>query len=339
MVRQGEFPLSVSAPRAEKRRQLLLIAAALALAPSAAAQRQPRVARVGFLLPAKHNEPLLKPYRERLAAMGWVEGRNLATEVRTAENRYELGPALTGELVRLKCDVIVAASTALALAAKQAAPNTPVVFTWVSDPVASGLVKTLGRPGGNLTGLSNLVLEVAPKQLELLKALDPRLQRAAALTDARLGTSRPYTESAARAATTLGLSLLELDAGSPAGIDRAFDAAVRGRATAMILPPHPLYAEHREHIAQLALRHRVASAFQARAFVVSGGLLSYGIDLVDGFLRTAKYVDKILRGAKPADLPVEQADRFEIVLNRKTAAALGLTIPQSVLLQATEVIE
>lgn len=322
-----------------RRRQLLLIPAAIALAPFARAQQQGRVSRVGILLPAKLNEPLLKPYRERLSALGWVEGRNLAIEVRNAENRYDHAPALAGELVRLKCEVIVAASTALALAAKQAASHTPVVFTWVSDPIGSGLVKSLNRPGANLTGLSNLVLEIAPKQFELLKALDPRLLRAAVLTDATLQASGPYTESVRRAAAALGLSLLELDAGSADAIERAFDLAAREHATAMIAPPHPLYAEQRVRIAELALRHRIASAFQARAFVVAGGLVSYGTDLRDGFLRTATYVDKILRGTKPADLPVEQADRFEIVLNRKTAAALGLSIPPAVLLQATEILE
>jgi len=317
----------------------LLALAALAAAPLARGQAG-RVRRIGVLLPARINEGLLKPYRERLAALGWVEGRNLAIEVRNAEHRHERAAALAGELVGLKCEVIVAASTALALAAKRAAGDTPVVFAWVSDPVGSGLVKSLGRPGGNLTGLSNLVFELAPKQLELLKAVAPRLQRVAVLTDARFqGTRGPFNEAAARGAAVLGLSLLEVDAGTADGIERAFAAAVHERATAMIIPPHPLYGEQRSRIARLALRHRIATAFQFRSFVAAGGLVSYGTDLADGFLRTAAYVDKILRGAKPADLPVEQSDRFELIVNRKTARELGLTIPQSVLLQATEVIE
>ena len=318
------------------RRDSLLSLAALAAAPLARAEVE-RIRRIGVLIPAKQIEPLLKPFREQLASLGWVEGRNLALEVRNVDNQYDRAPALAGELVHLKCEVIVAGSTAVALAAKQAAGTTPVVFAWVSDPIGSGLVKQFARPGGNVTGITNLVFELAPKQLELLKALDPRLKRVAVLADARL--SVPFIEAAKRGAPSLGLQLLQLDAGNAEQIDVAFESAGRERVPAMILPPHPLYAEHRVRIAQLALRHRIATAFQFRSFVTAGGLLSYGPDMNAIFLRTTVYVDKILRGAKPGDLPVEQADRFETVINRKTAAALGLAIPPSLLARADEVIE
>lgn len=322
-----------------KRRDALAILAGLSAAALARGE-SPSIRRVGILLPAKVNEPVLKPYRERLATLGWTEGRNLAIEVRNAEGNLKLAPSLATELVQLKCDVIVAATTPLALATKQATSDTPVVFVLISDPVGSGLVTSLNRPGGNLTGLSNLVLEIAPKQLELLKALDPRMQRAAVLADARSPSTRgPYAEVMARAAARLGVSLLDLDARSADGIGRAFETAAREHATAMIVAPSPQYGEQRALIARLALRHRVATAFQVRSFVAAGGLVSYGTDPAASFLRSAAYVDKILRGAKPADLPVEQADRFELVLNRRTAKELGLTVPQTVLLQATELIE
>lgn len=322
-----------------KRREALLATLGLTTAPLVFAQGE-RHRRVGILLPAKLNESLVAPFRERLRVLGWVEGRNVAIEVRNAENRYERAPALVRELVRLGAEVIVAASTPLALAAKEASGGVPVVFAWVADPVGSGLIASLPRPGANVTGLSNLVFEIAPKQLELLKALVPRLQRAAVLSDAKLqGTSAPFRESVARAAVSLELSLVHVDAGTADEIEPAFALAASERAAAILIPPHPLYAEQRERIAQLAIRYRMATAFQFRSFVAAGGLLSYGTDLSDGFLRTATYVDKILRGAKPADLPVQQADRFEVVVNRRTAKALGLTIPQSVLLQATEVID
>jgi|SRR3990172_1973060 len=322
-----------------KRREALLATLGLTAMPLRFAEAE-RYRRVGILLPAKLNENLIVPFRERLGALGWVEGRNLAIEVRNVQNRYERAPALTRELVRLKVDVIVAASTALALAAKDTSGGIPVVFAWVADPVGSGLAASLARPGGNLTGLSNLVFEVAPKQLELLKALVPALKRVAALTDSKFkGTRILFNEAATRAAASLGLSLLELDAGTAGEIDEAFALAAREHVEAMLIPPHPLYAEQRQRIAQLALQYRLATAFQFRSFVAAGGLISYGTDLTDGFLRTAAYVDKILRGAKPGDLPIQQSDRFELVVNRGTAKALGLTISKSVLLQATEVIE
>jgi putative ABC transport system substrate-binding protein len=235
--------------------------------------------------------------------------------------------------------VIVTASTPATRAAKDATATIPIVFAWVGDPVASGLIASLARPGGNLTGLSNIAFEIAPKQLELLKALVPNLQRVAELRDPKFDGAQSMSDQLKDAAARAGLALIQVDASSVAEFEPAFAAAARRRATAMVVPPLSPYADSAARIAQLAKHYRIATAFQVRGFVTAGGLVSYGSDLTDGFLRTTAYVDKILRGAKPADLPVEQANRFETVVNRRTAAELGLTIPQSVLLRADEVIE
>jgi putative ABC transport system substrate-binding protein len=273
-----------------------------------------------------------------LAALGWVEGRNLSIEVRNAEAHLERLPALAAELVRLKVDLIVTVTTPATRVVKAAAGTIPVVFAWVGDPVASKFVASLARPGGTVTGVTQLARDVAPKQIELLKALVPGLARMANLYDPKYaggGLNETYIEEASRA----GVELVRVTASSPGEFEQAFAAATRERATAMLIPPLPLYADHSARIAQLAKQFRMPCAGQMREFAAAGGLISYGANLTDGFLRMAYYVDKILRGAKPAELPVEQADRFEIVVNRGTAAELGLKIPQVVLLQATEVIE
>jgi len=297
------------------------------------------VRRVGILLPSRANEQLLAPYRKRLGELGWLEGRNLAFELRNAENRYERLPALARELARLNVEVMVTASTPATRAAKDATATIPIVFAWVADPVASGLVASLGRPGGNLTGLSNLVFEIAPKQFELLKALIPGLARVAELRDPTWQGHQTMSAHLGEAAARAGVALIQVDASAAGELERAFAAAAREKAKAMVVPPIPKYGEHGKRIAQLAIQYRVPTAAQYRSFVAEGSLVSYGSNLADGFERTAAYVDKILRGARPADLPVEQADRFETVVNRRTAKEFGLTIPRSVLLQATEVIE
>ena len=322
-----------------KRRQLLFAACALAAAPLVRAQAE-RVRRIGILVPSAYGTGMLARFSKRLAGLGWIEGRNLAIDLRNAEGDLERLPALARELARLKLDVIVAVTTPGTRAAKDAAGTIPVVFAWVGDPVTAKLVSSLARPGGTLTGLSTITYEVFPKQIELLNAFVPSLKRVAFLSYpkyAGVASSVRYgfKEVAARA----GVALIEVEAGSVAELESAFAAASRERTTAMVIPPLPLYADQSERIAQLAKKYRLPSAAQIREYPAAGGLISYGSDLTDSFLRMAPYVDKILRGAKPADLPVEQADRFELVINRRTAAELGLTIPQSVLLQATEVID
>jgi len=320
-----------------KRREWLFAAGALAAAPLARAQNE-RVRRVGILVPSAYGAGMIAPLSKRLARLGWAEGRNLLIEVRNAEAHLERLPALAAELVRLKVDLIVTVTTPATRAAKAAAGTIPVVFAWVGDPVAQKFVATLARPGGTVTGVTQLARDVAPKQIELLKAMVPGLARMAQLYDPKYaggGLNETYIEEATR----VGVELLPVAASSPEEFERAFAAATRERATAMLIPPLPLYADHSERIAQLAKQFRMPCAGQMREFAAAGGLISYGANLPDGFLRMAYYVDKILRGAKPAELPVEQADRFEIVVNRRTAVELGLKIPPVVLVQATVVIE
>ena len=319
-----------------KRREVLL---AFALAGVPFAHAQERVRRVGVLLPAALNAGLMGPLRKRLAELGWVEGKNLAFELRNAENRYDRLPALAADLVRLEVDLIVAASTPVARAAKDASSKIPVVFTWVADPVGSGLVASLGRPGSNATGLSNRATEVAPKSLELIKTLIPDLKRVAELRDPNFAGTPAMSAQLKAAAPRLGITLIQVGASAADELEPAFAAAAREKVQAMLVPPLPLYGEQRKLIAELGKKYRIATASQFRSFVEAGGLVSYGSDLNDGFVRTATYVDRILRGAKPADLPVEQSDRFVITLNRRTAAELGLKIPQDLLLRADEVFE
>ena len=323
-----------------KRRQFLLAIPALVAAQPALGQAE-RMRRIGVLVMSAQNAALGPPFLKRLAELGWVEGRNLAVEMRVADNSLDRLPGLALELASLNLDVIVAASTPAARAAKDATKTIPVVFAWVADPVASGLIASLSHPGGNLTGLSNAIFSVAPKQIELLRAMVPKLRRVAELghpgyDKAATGTGQ---SPLSKAAASVNITLVRVVATTAAELDSAFAAAARERVGAMVVPPMPLYGAQGKRIAELAKRYRIPVAAQARGFVADGALVSYGPDIREAFLRTAAYVDKILRGAKPADLPVEQVDRFQTVINLRTARELGLAIPQSVLLRADEVIE
>ncbi len=298
--------------------------------------------RIGVILftTLKNSGPALAEFRARLAKLGWSEGTNLETEIWSAENRVDPFPALVRQSVARKVEVIVVQSTPGARAAKELSTGIPVVFAWVSDPVGSGVVASLARPGGHVTGTSLQILEIAGKHIELLKALVPKLERVAWLHNPALGKiDVDASERYANAAARLGVGLMSLAVDKAAGIEPAFAAAARERIQAMVIGTNPIYVSERERIVRLARQYRIATMFGSRSLVAAGGLASYGPDWVDSFARAASYVDRILRGAKPADLPVEQSDRFELVINRKTAAEIGLTIPQSVLLQATEVIE
>jgi len=322
----------------DRREAVLALVAIGAAAVSPCAHAQP-VRRIGMLQPNAAFPILEDAFRKRLAALGWVEGKNLVIESRHADNRNERMPALAAELVALKVDVIVTNATPATLAAKAATSTIPIVFTLVSDPVGAGAVASLGRPGGNVTGIANLAGEIALKQLELLKDLVPKLQRVAFMRDPSIPGPRTMTKGLQSAAERAGLALVIIDAQTAEEIEPAFATAVRERVTAMIMAPTSMYASQATRIAELARKYRIATAFQTRRSVAAGGLVSYGADGIDGFSRTAVYVDKILRGAKPGDLPVEQADRFVTIINKSTAKALGITIPQSVLVRVDEVIE
>jgi putative tryptophan/tyrosine transport system substrate-binding protein len=276
---------------------------------------------------------------EALRELGWVEGENVAFERRYAENRLERLPEMAADLVRLKVDVIVAGGTLAPLAAKRATSTIPIVMAAAGDPLGSGLVASLARPGGNVTGMSMMVPDLSGKWLELLRDILPGLARVAVLWN----SDNPYsaigfkeTQSAAR---TLGIEVQSLEVRSPDDFDRAFEAAQRHHPDALVTVSDPLTLDHTKLIADFTAGQRLPSVHGAKEFAAAGGLVSYGANIADVVRRAAGYVDKILKGAKPADLPVEQPTKFELVINLKTAKALGVTIPPSLLARADEVIE
>ena len=325
------------------RRGAILALAALAAAagPQRVFSQPPKIRRIGVLLggTAETHKAMMGGFARRLRDLGWEPDRTIAIEARYADNRIDRLPLLAKELVESKVELVVSSSTPGALAMKQATSSIPVVFTAVADPFALGLVQSLGRPGGNMTGVSSLVLDMAGKQFELLTALVPRLERVAFMAFPGHQTNKLMIAQLETATRNARATLVVVEVGTAQALDSAFAKAATERATAMIIPPDPLYFSLGRRIAQLAIENRIATAFASAAFVRAGGLVSYGLNYANEFARSADYVDRILRGAKPADLPVAQAERFEMVINRATAKALGLTIPQSVLVRADEVIE
>jgi putative ABC transport system substrate-binding protein len=308
----------------------------------AGAQATTRPARIGFLA-ASGNPESTQAFRRGLHELGYVEGRNLVTEIRSAEGKPERLPALAAELIALKVDVIVAAGgMSAALAAKQATKTIPIVFSAVDDPVTSGLVASLARPGGNLTGLALLSPELVGKCLEQIKEAVPWVSRVAVLWQpgtAPERAERDMLKETDLAAGALGLRLPIVRAYGPEDFPRAFAEIKRRQADALTVLSSPVFAGQRRRIAELAIKNRLPTVFAFRSYVDAGGLMSYGPDMADLFRRAATYVDKILKGAKPADLPVEQPTTFELVVNLKTAKALGLTVPDTLLGRADEVIE
>lgn len=325
-----------------RRNAMLALAAVGAVTvPGRLLAQAPRMRRIGLLVPfAAERSRSRILFRERLHRLGWTEGVNLEIEVRSADNRLDRFPELVNELIARGVEVIIVSTTPGAQAAEKATSTIPIVFTLVADPVGSGLVASLARPGANVTGVSNLIVEIAPKQIELLKALVPNLERVSMLHTPAMGpVAGVMLAQLQKAATQASVALIRVDADKVEELESAFATAVQAQARGVIVPPAPLYFSEIKHIVQLAKKYRIATVFANRDQVAAGGLASYGVDFADAFARSAPYVDKILRGTKPADLPVEQADRFETAINRKTAAELGLKIPPEVLLRATEVIE
>jgi putative ABC transport system substrate-binding protein len=316
-----------------------LLAAPLAVE----AQQAAKVARIGYMSPNLADWPHThEAFRQGLRDLGYVEGRNLVIEYRDAEGKLERLPALAAELVALKVDVIVAPNTVAALAAKQVTRTLPVVFAVATDPVASGLVASLARPGGNVTGLSILAPELVGKCLELLKLAVPGVSRVAVLWQPGvLGerTDKDMLKEAEVAARALGVQLQFLEVRGPEDFDRAFSGMTGARASALTVLPGSMFVSERRRLVDLAAKNRLPAVYPWREFVDAGGLMAYGPHLADLFQRAATYVDKILKGAKTGDLPVEQPIKFELIINLKTAKALGLTIPPSVLGRADEVIQ
>jgi ABC-type uncharacterized transport system substrate-binding protein len=317
-----------------------LLAAPLA----AGAEQAAKVPRIGFLTATSlaAASVTVEAFRQGLRDLGYVEGRNVMIEYRDAEGKFERLPALAAELVAVKVDVIVAVTTPAVLAAKQATRTLPIVFTNVGDPVTSGLVTSLAQPGGNVTGLSSLTQELVGKRLEQLTQTVPGVSRVAvlwqpgALVDR---TEKDTLKGAEVAARALGVRLQFVEARGSDDFDRAFSDMTRARAGALSVLPSSMFNSERKRLVDLAAKNRLPAVYPQRAYVDAGGLMAYGPNLADLYRRAATYVDKILKGAKPADLPVEQATKFELVINLKTAKALGLTIPQTILLQADQVIE
>jgi putative tryptophan/tyrosine transport system substrate-binding protein len=305
-------------------------------------QPQAKIVRIGFIGPSvSGDDPRvenLRQLREGLRELGYVEGRNLTIEWRLAET-FERYPSLVAELIRLNVDVIVTPNTPGALAAKHATNTIPIVFTAIADPVGSGLVSSLARPGGNLTGLSNLMPDVSAKRLQLLKNTFPKVTRVALLFNgSNPGNARTEAELQETGAA-LKVKLQSLDVRSPDQLRRALDELTREHADALLVLQDPLLLNQRVPIAQFALKHRLPTMYDAREFVDVGGLMSYGPSRSDLFRRVGSYIDRILRGAKPGDLPVELPSKFELILNARTARALGVTIPQALRTQADQIID
>jgi putative ABC transport system substrate-binding protein len=320
------------------------LAGALLAAPLAAeAQQAAKIARIGFLtLNLALNPQLREAFLRGLRDLGYVEGSNVVIEYRDAEGKPERLPALAAELVALKVDVIVAPPTLAALAAKQATRTLPIVFT-AADPVTDGLVTSLARPGGNVTGLSTTAApEIVGKRLELLKQAVPGVNRVAVLWQPGgqgERTNKDMLKGAEVAARALGVRLHVVEARGPEDFDRAFSDMTRARAGALTSVGTTMFFNERRRLVALAAKNRLPAAYSQREFVDAGGLMAYGANIPDLWRRAATYVDKILKGAKPADLPVEQPTKFELVVNLKTAKALGLTIPPALLVRADEVIQ
>ena len=318
------------------------LAIGLVAAPLAASAQQPaKVPRVGYIgsVGPTVGAPILEAFRQGLRDLGYVEGQNIAIESRWAEGRVERFPDLAAELVRLKLDVFVVTSTPGALAAKQATSTIPIVMLAVDDPVGVGLVASLARPGGNVTGLTNFAVALRAKSLELLKEVVPEVTRVAVLSEPAYVLHATYMRETEVAAQALAVKLQLLGVRSANELESAFAAIVRDRAGALLVMPTPLTVEHARRIVGLAGKSRLPAIYAFRRHVEDGGLMSYGTSSLDQNRRAATYVDKILKGAKPADLPVEQPTRFELVINLKTAKALGLTFPQSILIRADQVIQ
>jgi putative tryptophan/tyrosine transport system substrate-binding protein len=320
---------------------LMVILGLLAAPPPAGAQSAGKMARIGWLgvgLPPSEADLQRSPFRQALRELGWVEGKNVAFESRFAEGDLDRLPAYAAELVHLGVDLIVATGGIAIRAAQDATSTIPIVMAGTGDPVQAGFVASLAAPGGNITGVSNLRSDLNGKRLELLKEAVPGASRVAVLAD----PATPYTpgivQETERTAQGLGVQLHILEVSEPSRLEPVFAALTNARVDALIVLPASRFGAHRRQIVDLVAHRKLPAIYDARSFVQAGGLMSYSENITERLQRVARYVDKILKGAKPADLPIEQPTTFELVINLKTAKALGLTIPPSLLFQATEVI-
>jgi putative ABC transport system substrate-binding protein len=319
---------------------LALGAMLLALSVPVEAQQTTKIPRIGYLGGGSLSSPRIDAVRQGLRELGYVEGKNIVIEWRHHEGKVDRLPALAAELVRLKVDIILTVGAPAARAAKEATVTIPIVMMQVGDPVGSGFVASLARPGGNITGLSTLAPELSGKRLELLKEIVPRLSRVAVFGTSTSPDNAQSLREVELAAKAFGVKLQYLDVLDPKDIETAFRAAVKGRAEAVLMMVAGAVASaHRTEIAELAVKSRLPVIYSGRPFVEAGGLMAYGVNLNDLDRRAATYVDKILKGRKPADLPVEQPTKFELIINLKAAKQIGLTIPPNVLVRADKVIK
>ena len=326
------------------KKKILLALCSLLFAPCSAAeaQRPKSIPRIGYLNipPRSANATRIDSFRQGLRELGYIEGENIVIEWRSAEGKLDRLPALVAELVHLKVDVIVSAGPAPTRSAREATKTIPIVMTQDSDPVASGFVASLGRPGGNITGLSSLRADLSGKRLELLKEIVPKLSRVGFLGTSTLPGNDQQLKETELAAGAFELKVQYLDVLVAEDIETAFRAAGKGRADAVLMMVAGFVANpQRKQIGELAVKHRLPAIYYRSDFVEEGGLMSYGASLSDLDRRAAYYVDKILKGAKPADLPIEQPAKFELVINLKAAKQIGLTIPPNVLARADKVIK
>ena len=327
-----------------RRKLVIALGAGAFVAPLACFAQQPdRVWRVGFLSarsrPVSLDSDEYGGFPQGMRELGYVEGKNLVIDWRYAEGKYERLPELVAELVRLKVDVIVAPGSPVISAVQKAGTTVPIVVVNAQDPVGSGLIKSLAHPGGNITGLSSLAVDIGPKHLEMLLGMVPKLTRVAVLVNFD-NPSHPVTlKNIQAAAQKANAKVFPVDARTAPEIEKAFSAMARGKAGAVIVARDALFLQQARQIAELAAKNRLPTISGIREHMEAGGLIIYGPNSTDSFRRAATYVDKILKGAKPGDLPVEQPTKFELVVNMKTAKALGITIPQSILVRADRVIE
>ena len=311
---------------------------------TAFAQQPGKVWRVGYLAQTVRPRDVAAAnaaggFVRGLRELGYVEGRNLVIEWRFADNNVERLPGLAAKLMQLKVDVLLTPSPEATRAAQQATKTIPIVMGSVGDPVGFGFVSSLGRPGGNITGVATLTIDLGPKRLEMLLAMAPRVSRVAVLLNPAASTGQQALQSIQAAATQRRITILPVYVGTNLEIETGFAAMARQKAGALIVPANPLFNSQRNQIGELTLKHRLPAITADRMFVETGSLMSYGTSLAEDLHRAATYVDKIFKGAKPADLPVEQPTRLALVINGKTAKSIGIVIPKELLLQAETVME
>jgi putative tryptophan/tyrosine transport system substrate-binding protein len=323
----------------DRRAFIVIVGASILPVPLAAeAQHAPRIYRIGFL----YGPPVTagaRIFEEALADLGWVKGRNVTIEYRSAEGHLDRLPTLAAELVALRMDLIVANSAPETNAAKQATRGIPIVFVVHGDPVGTGDVESLARPGGNITGFSQMHPELSAKQLDLLQGLVPRVRRIAILWNATVSAKAGDWRELESASHARGVVLQSRELRRSGDLDDVFDVIRKDRPDALLILGDPMLFTMRGHIAEFAGKERLPAMYPWRSAVETGGLIAYGADVFDLIRRAAGYVDRILRGAKPADLPVQQPTKFELVINLKTAKAMGLTIPQALLVRADQIIQ